>query len=77
MPMLGETTSRMAKTAAATTPRERISSSGSERRGMKRAAAATKRPSTKYLITRFTISEVASMSYISSIDFFIAMRLFI
>lgn len=55
-PMLGETASRMAKTTAASTASVATSSSGSARRGMKIAAAATTRPSIKYLITRLITS---------------------
>jgi hypothetical protein len=67
--MLGLTTSRIAKTAAATRPRLRISSIGSERLGIKTAATATNRPSTRYLTIRLIISDVASIY--SFIRFFI------
>ena len=69
IPMLGETTSRIAKTAAATRARLSTSSTGHERLGIKMAATATNRPSTKYLITRLTISEVGSIIFIHYILF--------
>jgi hypothetical protein len=55
-PMLGLTTSRIAKTTAARIARVATSSIGMARRGISSAAAATRRPSIRYLITRLTIS---------------------
>lgn len=55
-PILGLTASRMANTTAASTASVATSSRGSALRGISTAAAATTRPSIKYLITRLIIS---------------------
>lgn len=60
-PTEGDSKSRMAKTKAATTDTEMISSKEGTRRGMIIIATATARPSSKYLITRVT-SSVTDMS---------------
>ena len=68
-PMLGLTASRMAKTTAARTATVATSSMGRGLRGMKIAAAATARPSIRYLITRLMISAtLKSISYIALLE---------
>ena len=53
-PIEGARTSSRANTAAATRASEAISSRGSDFLGMKMAAVATARPSTRYFKARFT-----------------------
>ena len=55
-PIDGETKSRTAKTAAATSANVAISSTGRVFRGIKSAAPATTRPSIRYLIARLITS---------------------